>query len=1304
MGKVMNALNGRRGIFISFVTAVFCMLCMTAPAYSAVIAWYDIYANTTTQGQTSLPAEPPSLDVTVSSITFAGTVAQASSSTWYDGNFGGGLGGSFCARNFTTGGTPALTDYFQMVITPGASSTMTFTNVTFALAREYDVPGNYIGPSNFEVRYSTDGTNFNTFAGNTGTLPASDLQQVQFNFSLASLPANIATPVYFRLYPYGDGVGVICFAFTTSTHYSGTGANVYFNGTVTTASAEMNVMGNSVSIVDGDATPSLTDHTDFGSVDVSGNIIRTFTIENTGGASLNLTGSSPYVSISGANAADFSVTSIPSSTITTGGTTTFDITFTPSAAGTRSASLSIANNDSDENPYDFSIQGTGTIPAAPEMDVQGNSTSIVDGDTTPSTVDHTDFGDADVSNDIILRTYTIENTGTAVLNITGPVTIGGSHAADFSVVSPPDSTVAAGSGTTEFIISFNPSATGIRSATLSIDNDDSDENPYNFSIQGNGTILNTPDINVTGNGISIVHGDVTPSLTDYTDFGSADVTSEAAIRTFMIQNTGTAALNLTDVSPYVAIGGAHAADFLVSLIPVTPVPSGSSTTLEVTFDPSATGARSATISIASDDPDENPYTFVIQGTGTTVVAPEMDVQGNGVSIADGDVTPDSADHTDFGNADITSGTVVRTFTIENTGTGTLNLTGSSPYVVIGGTDAADFSVTVIPASSISASGGTTTFEITFDPSATGIRLATISIGNDDTDENPYDFAVMGTGTIPVAPEIDVQGNGVSIADGDITPSAADHTDFGSAGVSSGSITRTFTIENTGTGTLNLTAPPPYVFITGTNAADFSVSAAPAGFVSAGGTTTFDITFDPGEAGTRSAMINILNDDSDEDQYTFFVQGTGTLPAVPEINVKGNSVSIAHGDATPSATDHTDFGSADVTSGTVVRTFTIENTGTGTLTLTGSSPYVSISGPGASDFSVTSAPGSTITAGGGNTTFDITFDPAASGTSFAMVNIASDDSDENPYTFAVQGTGTVSVEPEIDVQGNSTSIADGDTTPSSDDHTDFGGVDVDSGMITRTFTIENTGTGTLTLTGTTPFVTISGTHASDFTVTAAPESTIVSGGTTTFEITFDPGASGVRSATVSIANDDSTEDPYDFNIQGTGTLPVVNTAPTAPVLIDPADGAVDVTLPVAFRWNAADDDDGDSLAYELYICDNDTFTGCDAPVNTVAMNDQYTGPRLYFAGAGAGLIALGFVFGMIRRRRITMLIMTLAVLMGLLLTSCGDTDTKYVPYYDSTDYAVPVHDLMPDQVYYWKVVATDGTDDTPSSVWTFRTMQ
>jgi hypothetical protein len=131
--------------------------------------------------------------------------------------------------------------------------------------------------------------------------------------------------------------------------------------------------------------------------------------------------------------------------------------------------------------------------------------------------------------------------------------------------------------------------------------------------------------------------------------------------------------------------------------------------------------------------------------GTAPAAPEMSVEGNNIEITNGDTIPSLDDYTDFGSADTSAESIVRTFTIINSGSATLNLTGGSPFVAISGEHALDFSVTSIPSSSIAAGGGTTTFQITFDPSATGIRNAEISIANDDSDENPYNFSIMGTG-------------------------------------------------------------------------------------------------------------------------------------------------------------------------------------------------------------------------------------------------------------------------------------------------------------------------------------------------------------------------------------------------------------------------------------------------------------------------------------------------------------------------------------------------------------------------------
>jgi len=124
--------------------------------------------------------------------------------------------------------------------------------------------------------------------------------------------------------------------------------------------------------------------------------------------------------------------------------------------------------------------------------------------------------------------------------------------------------------------------------------------------------------------------------------------------------------------------------------------------------------------------------------------PEINLQGNSTSIASGDATPATADHTDFGNAAVSGGTVVRTFTIQNTGSAVLNFTGSSPYVAISGTHASDFSITAIPSATVAASSSTT-FQVTFDPSAVGVRNATLTIANDDSNEGSYTFAIQGTG-------------------------------------------------------------------------------------------------------------------------------------------------------------------------------------------------------------------------------------------------------------------------------------------------------------------------------------------------------------------------------------------------------------------------------------------------------------------------------------------------------------------------------------------------------------------------------
>lgn len=123
---------------------------------------------------------------------------------------------------------------------------------------------------------------------------------------------------------------------------------------------------------------------------------------------------------------------------------------------------------------------------------------------------------------------------------------------------------------------------------------------------------------------------------------------------------------------------------------------------------------------------------------------EIDVRGNGVSLRNGDVVPVPWDATDFGNAAVGGLPVQNSFTIENTGAAALYLTGT-PKIEIGGVNAADFWVVSQPGSLVNG-GQAVAFSIAFDPGAAGLREATVSIANDDDDENPFAFTIQGNGS------------------------------------------------------------------------------------------------------------------------------------------------------------------------------------------------------------------------------------------------------------------------------------------------------------------------------------------------------------------------------------------------------------------------------------------------------------------------------------------------------------------------------------------------------------------------------
>lgn len=237
--------------------------------------------------------------------------------------------------------------------------------------------------------------------------------------------------------------------------------------TTVNALPEIDLWGDGQAIVDGETAPSVANGTDFGGVVVGQSVTHTFTISNSGMADLNLT-DTPEVSISGAAASDFAVTQQPSTPVAASDNTTFQVQFTPGAAGTRSATISIASDDGDENPYDFAIQGVGLQPGYDSSPAPG---SIIDVGSVMIGVP-------------VTATLTISETGDVAVNVTSH-SVSGTNADDFSV-SPASLSIADGDPSQNLTITCTPSATGIRTTTLTV-NHDAAGSPASYTLNCTGT-------------------------------------------------------------------------------------------------------------------------------------------------------------------------------------------------------------------------------------------------------------------------------------------------------------------------------------------------------------------------------------------------------------------------------------------------------------------------------------------------------------------------------------------------------------------------------------------------------------------------------------------------------------------------------------------------------------------------------------------------------------------------------------------------------------------------------------------------
>ncbi len=317
-------------------------------------------------------------------------------------------------------------------------------------------------------------------------------------------------------------------------------------------------------------------------------VATTFTIKNTGGSNLEKLS----LTVDGVDSASFKVTQPVTSVVAAGGSTTFTVVFAPKLIGMRNAAIHIVSTDPDENPFDINLQGSAPLPdIAVESPV---GTALTDG---TSVINYGTIGDTATA----VRTFTIRNSGTGNLGITS-IASSGTNAANFTV-SAPGSTLLAPNATTTFDVTFSPSGIGSRSASIVIENSDPDTES-SFLIQVTGSGVGVPEIRTNEPfGSELVTG-----VTN--NFGSV-VVGLLHSKTFVVKNTGTGTLK------NIAVTLAGSTTFTKTNIGVTSLAPGAQAKFTVTFKPTATGNKTATLVIASNDANESQITVNLTGAGVS---------------------------------------------------------------------------------------------------------------------------------------------------------------------------------------------------------------------------------------------------------------------------------------------------------------------------------------------------------------------------------------------------------------------------------------------------------------------------------------------------------------------------------------------------------------------------------------------------------------------------------------------------------------------------------------------------------------
>jgi hypothetical protein len=256
---------------------------------------------------------------------------------------------------------------------------------------------------------------------------------------------------------------------------------------------------------------------------------------------------------------DFSQTNNCSSVLATGASCSAQVTFTPAATGLRSGTLTVPTGNT---TLTSSLSGTGVAPA-PVF--------------TPAAVN---FGNQRVAT-TVSQNLTLANNGTAPLNISA-ITLSGS--AEFNETNNCPASLAPGASCT-VSVAFKPLSRGSKTATLSF------TSPQPF----------TASAALSGTGIAPVAG-LTPSL-NFAPQVVQTTTTQAATLT----NSGDASLTIASI--------ATTGDFTQTNNCGTSLAAGASCTIQVSFTPTVSGARTGSLVVNDDDPAASQQTSALSGTG-----------------------------------------------------------------------------------------------------------------------------------------------------------------------------------------------------------------------------------------------------------------------------------------------------------------------------------------------------------------------------------------------------------------------------------------------------------------------------------------------------------------------------------------------------------------------------------------------------------------------------------------------------------------------------------------------------------------